>query len=167
MDPMSHTKPHAAEGTPAAPDRASLDWASPDWARAHRAEIQMRYGDIDAMGHLNNAVYVQYLETSRVILMRELGVPDRDDRSVIARLELDYRREVLWGQTVAVESLVERVGRTSWTVVSRLTADGVPCAFARTVQVRVDAGHRPEVLPESLRAAFAPLLARPLGDVSG
>lgn len=141
--------------------RAALDGAGLDWTRAHRAEIQMRYGDIDAMGHLNNAVYVQYLETSRVGLMRELGVRDEDDHSVIARLELDYRREVRWGQRVEVENLIERVGRSSWTVVSRLTADGVPCAFARTVQVRVDAAHRPEALPERVRAAFASLMVEP------
>jgi len=121
----------------------------------------MRYGDIDAMGHLNNAVYVQYLETSRVALMRDLGVPDREDRSVIARLELDYRREVRWEQAVTVESLIERVGRTSWTVVSRVLADGEPCAYARTVQVRVDRAHRPETLPDSLRAALAPLGVQP------
>jgi len=143
------------------PRAAAQALAALDWTRAHRTGIQMRYGDIDAMGHLNNAVYVQYLETSRVLLMRDLGVPDRDDRSVIARLELDYRREVLWGQAVAVESLVERVGGSSWTVVSRLTADRVPCAYARTVQVRVDAGHRPETLPAALRARLETLLASP------
>ncbi|ABF44547.1 thioesterase superfamily [Deinococcus geothermalis DSM 11300] len=148
MKAMSQTDPRAA----------AQALAALDWSRAHRTPIQMRYGDIDAMGHLNNAVYVQYLETSRVILMRDLGVHDQDDRSVIARLELDYRQEVLWGQAVVVESLVERVGRTSWTIVSRLSADGVPCAYARTVQVRVDEAHRPEVLPERIRAAFAPLL---------
>lgn len=138
-----------------------------DWSRAHRTSIQMRYGDIDAMGHLNNAVYVQYLETSRVILMRDLGVREQDDHSVIARLELDYRREVRWGQTVEVESLVERVGRTSWTVASRLLADGEPSAYARTVQVRVDADHRPELLPARVRSAFAPLLVVPSGSVPG
>lgn len=147
-----------SETGPRAPAGALVDL---DWTRAHRCEIQMRYGDIDAMGHLNNAVYVQYLETSRVLLMRELGVPDREDRSVIARLELDYRREVLWGQVVAAESLVERLGRSSWTVVSRLTADGAPCAYARTVQVRVDAAHRPETLPPALRARLETLLAAP------
>lgn len=150
MVDMSHTDPRAAADA----------LAALDWARAHHTQIQMRYGDIDAMGHLNNAVYVQYLETSRVIMMRDLGVRDREDRSVIARLELDYRREVQWGQIVTVDSLVERVGRTSWTVVSRLCADGVPCAYARTVQVRVDAEHRPEPLPPGLHAAFAPLLVR-------
>lgn len=156
---MSHPDPRPAEAL-----------AALDWSRAHHTEIQMRYGDLDAMGHLNNAVYVQYLETSRVLLMRDLGVPGGEDRSVIARLELDYRREVRWGQRVTVDSLVERVGRSSWTVVSRLLADGVPSAYARTVQVRVDVGHRPEALPPRLRAALAAFQVQPeqpAGEVAG
>ncbi|UQN07337.1 thioesterase family protein [Deinococcus sp. QL22] len=132
---------------------------APDWARAHRAGIQMRYGDIDTMGHLNNAVYVQYLETSRILLMRDLGVPDDEDRSVIARLELDYQREIRLGQDVFVETLVERLGNTSWTLLSRVTADGVPCTYARTVQVRVDAALKPTPLPAVLREQLQTLLA--------
>jgi acyl-CoA thioester hydrolase len=135
--------------------------AAPDWARAHRAGIQMRYGDIDTMGHLNNAVYVQYLETSRILLMRDLGVPDDEDRSVIARLELDYQREIRLGQEVFVETLVERLGNTSWTLLSRVTADGMPCTYARTVQVRVDASLKPAPLPAVLRRQLQTLLAFP------
>ncbi|SMB88859.1 acyl-CoA thioesterase [Deinococcus hopiensis] len=146
----------SANEAASSPSRDAL--AGLDWSGAHRAGIQMRFGDIDAMGHLNNAVYVQYLETARVELMRDLGVPDHEDRSVIARLELDYRREVRWGQAVVVESLVERLGRTSWAVVSRVLADEQPCAYARTVQVRVDAAMQPEALPSSLRAALTSLL---------
>ncbi len=131
-----------------------------DWRAAHRAGIQMRYGDLDTMGHLNNAVYVQYLETSRVILMTDLGVPPSQDRSVIARLELDYRHEIRPGQTVVVETLVERVGRTSWTLLSRVMADGLPCAYARTVQVRVDADLRPVPLADDLRGRLSGLLAQ-------
>lgn len=131
-----------------------------DWRAAHRAGIQMRYGDLDTMGHLNNAVYVQYLETSRVILMTDLGVPPSQDRSVIARLELDYRHEIRPGQTVVVETLVERVGRTSWTLLSRVVADGLPCAYARTVQVRVDADLRPVPLADDLRGRLSGLLAQ-------
>lgn len=159
MGRMSHADPRPAEAL-----------AALDWSRAHHAEIQMRYGDLDAMGHLNNAVYVQYLETSRILLMRDLGVSEQDDRSVIARLELDYRHEVRWGQQVGVDSLIERVGRSSWTVVSRLTADGLPCAYARTVQVRVDAQHRPEALTEQMRAALTALYTlppQPAGSVPG
>ena len=131
-----------------------------NWTAAHRIQIQMRYSDTDAMGHLNNAVYVQYLETSRVLMMRDLKLPDGGGPSVVARLELDYHREIRLGQVVLVESLIERLGNTSWTVLSRILADGVPSAFARTVEVAVDEQHRPAPIPADVREALEPLLAQ-------
>lgn len=108
----------------------------------------MRYSDTDAMGHVNNAVYVQYLETARVVMMRDLQGGTDELRSVVARLELDYAREIKLNQEVVVESLVERLGGKSWTVISRILADDRPCAFARTVEVRVNEHNQATSLAE-------------------
>lgn len=129
-----------------------------NWGAAHRVSIQLRYSDLDAMGHVNNARYAEYLEVTRVQMSRDLGLREVDDLSVLARLELDYLGEVKLGQELVIESLVERVGRTSWTVVSRYLADGVPCAFARCVQVSVDGARQPEPLPDWFRERVAPIL---------
>ena len=143
----------------ARPEAAFADF---DWEAAHRVPIQMRYADLDTLGHLNNAVYVQYFETARVRLTEALEIPPHLDRSVIARLEIDYRREVRWGQEVIVETLIERLGRTSWTTVARLLADGEVCTLARTVEVRVpEGGLTPTPLEDELRARLERLLARP------
>lgn len=132
-----------------------------DWGAAHRVQIQMRYADLDTLGHLNNAVYVQYFETARVRLTEALELPPHLDRSVIARMEIDYRREVRWGQEVIVETLVERLGRTSWTTVARLLADGEVCTLARTVEVRVPEGSlTPTPLEDDLRERLGRFLAR-------
>lgn len=139
---------------PRPPARLKDEFAALNWTAAHRTPIQMRYSDTDAMGHVNNAVYVQYLETSRVVMMRDLQGGDDQVRSVVARLELDYGLEVKLGQEVVVEALVERLGRKSWTIISRIVADGVPSAFARTVEVRVNDANEPVALgdlPEVLR----------------
>lgn len=131
-----------------------------NWGDAHRTSIQLRFADVDAMGHVNNARYAEFLEVARMDMSQSLGIQGDDDRSMLARLELDYVREIRLGQTVFIESLVERVGRSSWTVAARFVADNVPCAFARSVQVRVNAAHIPEALPERFRELVAPLLAQ-------
>ena len=131
-----------------------------NWADAHRTAIQLRFADVDAMGHVNNARYAEFLEVARMDMSAALGIQGDDDRSMLARLELDYVREIRLGQTVFIESLVERVGRSSWTVAARFVADNVPCAFARSVQVRVNANHIPEALPGRFRELIQPLLAR-------
>ncbi|GHF92724.1 thioesterase [Deinococcus piscis] len=126
--------------------------ATLDWSHAHRAEIQMRYGDTDAMGHLNNATYVSYLETSRVQMLAEMGIPLADLLTVVARVEVDYVAEIKLGQQVMVETLVESVGRSSYTFVVRILADGIPSAYARTVQVNIGPDKRPTPLPADRRA---------------
>ena len=132
-----------------------------NWADAHRTAIQLRFADVDAMGHINNARYAEFLEVARMDMSVALGIDGEEDHSVLARLEIDYVREIRLGQAVVVESLVERVGRSSWTVAARFVADGRPCAFARSVQVRVNAARTPEALPEGFVTRVQPLLARP------
>lgn len=131
-----------------------------NWHDAHRTSIQLRFADVDAMGHVNNARYAEFLEVARMDMSAATGIQGDDDHSMLARLELDYVHEIRLGQTVFIESLVERVGRSSWTVAARFVADNVPCAFARSVQVRVNADHIPEALPERFRELVKPLLAR-------
>ncbi|PNY81152.1 acyl-CoA thioesterase [Deinococcus koreensis] len=141
-----------AQTTPPAGRIPALNW--PD---AHRCVIQLRYSDLDAMGHVNNARYAEYLEVSRIALSQELGLGDVDDLSVLARLELDYLAEIRLEHELVIETLIERVGRTSWVTVSRFLADGRPCALARGVQVSVDEAHQPRELPQDFAARVAPV----------
>ncbi|GHF79454.1 MULTISPECIES: acyl-CoA thioesterase [Deinococcus] len=143
---------------PAAPDRTRM----PDlnWSDAHRAQLQMRYSDIDTNHHVNNGRYGEYLENARIQLMHDVGLWGEGERAVLARMEMDYVQEIRWGQALVVESLIEKIGRSSWTVVARILADGMPCAFARTVIVRVNAEHRPEPIPDGVREALRPLMVR-------
>jgi len=135
-----------------------------NWGDAHRTVIQLRYGDLDAMGHVNNARYAEFLEVARMDLSRALDLRDADDRSVLARLELDYVRDIRLGQEVVIETLIERLGRTSWTGVARILADGVPCAFARSVQVRVDDQGAPLAIPAGFAGRVAPVMVRGAGS---
>ena len=124
-----------------------------NWTDAHRAEIQMRYSDIDTNHHVNNGRYGEYLENARIMMFRDLNVPQGEGHNVLARMELDYVQEIRAGQKLVVESLVERIGRTSVTVVA--------CAFSRVVLVNVDDAHRPREVGAALRSALAPTLVRP------
>ncbi|ADV68615.1 acyl-CoA thioesterase [Deinococcus maricopensis] len=124
-----------------------------DWNRAQHVDIQQRYSDADQLGHLNNAVYVTYLETARVQVIARAQARGVHAPTVVAHLELDYRREIKLGQRVTVQLLTTRLGRTSWTYHYRVLADDVVCAEANTVQVHVDlATMRAQPLPDALRA---------------
>lgn len=137
-----------------------MNWAEANWEEAHTTEIQMRFGDVDSLGHVNNVAYAQYLETARLAFLHDLAERGVEFRMVIARLEVDYRREVKLGQRVTVQLLVSRVGTSSFDCVYRVLADGELSAEARTVQVNVDfASRRPRPLQGHVRAALQERLA--------
>ncbi len=148
-----------------------------DWSRAHRTRIQMRYSDTDMMGHINNAAYAQFLEIARMEFLAALlpaGTPlpgaqypeTQRLTLVLAKLELNYRREVLLSQVVEVLTLPSRVGNSSWDYAFQIVADGVMSSDGSSVQVHLDPVTRrpaplPEVLRERLTAAMQAAGGRP------
>ena len=132
-----------------------------DWSQAHTTGIQMRFGDVDSLGHVNNVAYAQYLETARIVFLDDLAARGIDFQTVVARLEVDYRQEVKLGQRVTVQTLITRVGNSSFDFHYRVLADGVLAAQARTVQVHVDReARRPLPLSGRVREALSEHLAR-------
>jgi len=98
-------------------------------------QVRVRWRDTDALGHVNNAVYLTYLEEARdAFYLRALG----DPIYVVVRLEIDFRAEVRHAdRSVGVEIAVERLGTTSLTTRETLrTADGELAAEARVITVR-------------------------------
>ncbi|WP_049935441.1 acyl-CoA thioesterase [Haloplanus natans] len=106
----------------------------------YETELQVRFRDVDAMGHVNNAVYATYLEQARVDYYADvLGVGLDDIDTVLVNLEIDYRHEVtLADGTVTVEMGVRSIGESSVVVGYELRAGDRVAATAETTQVYVD-----------------------------
>jgi len=119
--------------------------------------VTVRWRDLDPFGHVNNAVYLSYLEVARTAFWRERlgGGEPRGIPFVVARIEIDYRREIGMGARVEVGLRCERIGRTSFTLAYRIEADAETAAEARSVQVCLDREGRPAPVPSGLRAALA------------
>ena len=118
--------------------------------------IAVRWRDLDALGHVNNAVYLTYVEEA---LNEWLG-PVLGLDWVTARVEIDFSRELRGlGDEVAVRLSLERVGTSSVTGVAQIAGpDGILAAEARVVVVSWDpATRRPRPLDERQREALADL----------
>jgi len=99
-------------------------------------QLQVRFRDLDAMGHVNNATYATYLEQARVEYYAEvLDARLEDIDTVIAHLEIDYRRPIELGEAVVVGIDVEELGRSSFPMAYEVVADGEVAATAETIQV--------------------------------
>ncbi len=121
--------------------------------RRHSTEIQVRFADTDALGHINNAVYATYAELGRVEFMRGLGV--KPGGFILARLALDYRSQVRLGERVTVETWVERIGNTSLTMRQVVLAGGEVAAEVEAVAVTFDyQTNRPVRVPQEMRELF-------------
>ncbi len=104
--------------------------------------VTIRYRDVDAMGHVNNAVYVTYLEVARTELWRQrFGFSGGADEFpfVVARIAVDYRAPVHLGDALLVHVAVAAIGRSSFTLAYRLEVGGRLVAEAESVLVAVDA----------------------------
>jgi acyl-CoA thioester hydrolase len=117
--------------------------------------LDVRYRDIDAMGHVNNAVYASYLEQARIDYFRDLlGVDLSAVGAVLATLSIDYERPVeLDDGQVRVELDVPRIGDSSLPMEYELyRPDGERVATAETVQVAFDKEtQEPASIPEPWR----------------
>ena len=87
-----------------------------------RVPISVRWRDMDAMGHVNNAKYVSYLEEARVRWMLGVEGVSMTDRiaPVVANTNINYRLPIVWPNDIVVELFVERLGNSSVTIGHRI-----------------------------------------------
>jgi acyl-CoA thioester hydrolase len=121
--------------------------------------VEVRWRDGDALGHVNHAVFLTYLEEGRdAFFAHTLG---GDPMYVVVRLEVDLRAEVRYTErrvTVRIEA--ERLGTTSLVTREKvLLPSGEAAAEARVVTVRWDPrGRKPIPFTEAERAQLTPLI---------
>jgi acyl-CoA thioester hydrolase len=108
----------------------------------HRKLIEVRFADTDAMGHVNNAKYLTYVETARTRYIEEviLGEPTRlgvygELSFIVAEVRLAYRSPAHYGETLTVETRTSGIGTTSLQMDHRITAPESPVGQARLVAV--------------------------------
>ena len=104
--------------------------------------VSLRWRDVDALGHVNHAVFLTYLEEGRdAFYVQALG---RDPHYVVVRVEIDLRAEVrLADRRLRVRIEVDRLGTTSLTTRETVrTPAGVIAAEARVVTVLWDTSAR-------------------------
>jgi acyl-CoA thioester hydrolase len=135
------------------------------WLITHR--LTVRFRDCDPLGHVNNAVYLTYLEQARFNLWRtQFGYVAtasgeggrRGPGFILARAEVDFTAQARYGERIEVRLGLDSVRRSSFTYVYELVkvATGQIVAKARTVQVRFDYDtQEPIAVDEALRAALA------------
>jgi len=101
-----------------------------------------RFSDLDSMGHVNNAVYLTWIENARIEFLRRLGTFDKPDTTemamILARVELDFRAPVGFGEEIEVGVPTARLGTKSFDLAYELRRREEIVANATTVLVACD-----------------------------
>jgi acyl-CoA thioester hydrolase len=122
-------------------------------------ETPVRFGDTDAMGHVNNATFATYLEDARVGFFRHAsGTTIGLGGLILARTEIDFVRPILFGAgPVRTTAWVEQVGTKSFRMGYTMEQDGEVVGRATAVLVAYDyAAGASRPLNDAERAALAP-----------
>ena len=108
---------------------------------------RVRFRDLDPMGHVNNAVFLTYLEQARVAFFSEMGAATglEEMNMIVARVEIDFKAPVRLGQEVEISVRASRFGTKSFDLDYELRVDGETVAEAKSVQVAYDYGRREPV----------------------
>ena len=127
------------------------------WPYVHRERVRFR--DVDGLGHVNNAVFLTYIEQARAALFLEHGgvTTLAALRMILARVEIDFRSPVEYGETVDVVVRPGRVGTKSFDLEYTLRVDDRVVAEATSVQVAFDYETGETIaVPDDWRKLLAP-----------
>lgn len=105
------------------------------------AKIQVRFTDLDVLGHVNNNIYLSYFEMARVHYFRELLGVEWDWKHytvVLAKNQVEYIRPVLLSHEPEVYMAVEHIGTKSFTLSYELKVSGTVFAKGASVLVAFD-----------------------------
>lgn len=117
-----------------------------------KTDIQVRFTDLDQLGHVSNSVYTQYLDMGRIDLYNAVQKLLKENNSdivqpinVVVSLKIDYLSEIKIGQSVYLETWCEKIGNTSKQFGQHIYADGKCAAKATVIVVGLDPETRQKV----------------------
>ena len=127
----------------------------------HTMRMPVRWGDMDAMGHVNNASYFRYLETVRIDWMYSIGcIPDpKGEGPVIVNAFCNFYKQLEYPGDVLVKMYASDAARTTfetWGTMERVDQPGVIYAAGGATTIWVDfPSQKAATLPEWMRAVVA------------
>ena len=122
-------------------------------------EIPVRWGDMDAYGHVNNTLYFRYFEEARFMWMLEKGIPLKSDtHPVVVTIGCTFLRPIFHPETLRIDVYLSEQGRSSFMVTYKVYTSSqpdVPAAEGYSKVVWVSSTDGKSVpLPDPVRAWF-------------
>jgi len=129
----------------------------------------VQWGDQDAFGHVNNVVYFRWMESARIEYFRQAGIGNAAAQQgtgpILASVKCDFRRQLMYPDTLLISASVTSLGRTSMKMAHRIYSASQKAVAAEGDSTLVlfdyDA-QRPVAVSDEIRARLASIEGRSL-----
>ena len=116
--------------------------ADPEFEFHHRLPVQIRFNDIDMFGHLNNAIYVQFLDQGKYAYFKQFmdgSFGSEPTAPVVANINVNFHNPSFIDEKLEVLTAITTIADSSMVLDQRIVAaDGSVKCTARTVMVNID-----------------------------
>lgn len=103
----------------------------------HRTDIQLRFNDVDQMGHVNNAVIMEFFDLGKSEYFTAAGMPpeEGDFTVIVVHVEVDFKQQIRAHDKVHVITRLDHFGTKSLTMMQEVVDSGScnTCAVCKTV----------------------------------
>ncbi|WP_078547495.1 acyl-CoA thioesterase [Litchfieldia alkalitelluris] len=125
----------------------------------HELEVSVRFGETDALGHINNTSYFIYLEDARIKFFEKLGTGTAisDWRFILASTKCDFVGQGYFNQTLIVTTAVSKIGTKSFQLDHEIIEKGTSRLIAKGYAVIVHFNfekQQSEPIPDYIREAL-------------
>lgn len=127
-------------------------------------ELPVQWGDQDAFGHVNNVIYFRWFESARIAYFGRIGLMKPEDVAqvgpILASSSCDYRRSIVFPDSVRIGIRSSRIGRTSIAFEHRIVSveqRALAAEGTSTTVVYDYTAKRPSPVPDNLRRAIEAL----------
>ena len=118
---------------------------------------RVRFGEIDVLGHVNNAAYLPWFENLRIHYFKSYGVADYSDtppRIVLRNIGIDFKAEVLMNDEYVLTGRTVEMRSSSFTMHFGVYVRGVLTTTSHAVIVLLNPDNSKRALPDTLRETF-------------
>jgi acyl-CoA thioester hydrolase len=123
-------------------------------------QVHRRFSDLDPLGHVNNVVFLDYLQEARIRAFLQINYTEFFEISqVMVHQSIDFRRPIMYStEPLTIETWVSSVGNTSYRMQYRMLSEtGELAAEAESVMVCFDKD-KAVPIPDTLRSALQSIL---------
>ena len=96
-------------------------------------EFKTRWKDIDSFGHVNNAVFLTYIEDARIMYFKRWNVAGKKRSLIVASIKIDYLRQIGHPSDLIVGQKISRIGKSSFDIQSAIFLNNDPKPAANSI----------------------------------